>query len=388
MRMDMDQSQFRDDVSPVDDNGGAKPGIYNTLVPILQGWKSQFNFVGSYYVNLGNNPAAGQTTLPSASLPYYQQIQAMGGEIGSHSYTHLLDPPTKQDSVTGALSGWTTTAKATAAAAPGSTQITLDSLPSFNGVTVGMIVTGTGIGTNTTILGSNGEAVGVANTFVTAVSGKTITIGYVPGPYGTPNAGTIGPTGVTSGETLTFGVPPENTNFLQSAGPGTINGSDGSPFTYQFEFGQSKTDLTTLLGTPVYGAAVPGAPETLTTSRNILANYPSVPGAGGYTGYVTGGWTGIGAGYPNAIGYMSPTDKSAVYIAPNMTFDFTEIQYQGKTLAQAATDWQNQFDAIAANSAGTPIAVFPIHDYAVATWNSDTGTSTTTGPYGDGKIFT
>jgi hypothetical protein len=387
MRMDMDQSQFRDDVSPVDNLGNPKPGIYDVLVPILQGWKDQFNFVGSYYVNIGNNPAANQTTLWSVSRPYYQAIQAMGGEIGSHSYTHLVDPPTIQNPTTGGLSGWTTTAHAATTAAAGSTQITLDSLPSFNGVTVGMIVTGQGIGTNTTIFGSNGETIGVANTFVTAVSGNTITIGYVPGPYGTPNAGTIAQ--INPGATLTFGVPQENTNFLQSAGPGTINGSDGSPFTYQFEFGQSKTDLqANLPNTTIYGAAVPGAPETLATSRNILANYPSVAGAGGYTGYVTGGWTGIGAGYPNAIGYMSPTDQSAVYIAPNMTFDFTEIQYQGKSLAQALLDWQAQFSAISANSAGTPIAVFPIHDYAVAHWNSDTGASTTTGPYGDGSIFT
>ena len=56
----------------------------------------------------------------------------------------------------------------------------------------------------------------------------------------------------------------------------------------------------------------------------------------GYTGYLTGGWTGIGSGYPGAIGYMSPTDQNSVYIAPNMTFDFTEIQYQGKTAGNSA----------------------------------------------------
>ena len=33
----------------------------------------------------------------------------------------------------------------------------------------------------------------------------------------------------------------------------------------------------------------------------------------------SGGWTGVGSGYPSAIGTMSPTNAGAVYIAPNMT---------------------------------------------------------------------
>src|SRR4029434_2183225 len=74
MRMDMDQSQLRDDVSP----GAGRPGIYDVLVPILQGWKNSYNFVGTYFVNIGDNPAANQTTFWPVSLPYYQQIQAMG----------------------------------------------------------------------------------------------------------------------------------------------------------------------------------------------------------------------------------------------------------------------------------------------------------------------
>ena len=69
---------------------------------------------------------------------------------------------------------------------------------------------------------------------------------------------------------------------------------------------------------------------------------------------------------------MSPTQQGSVYIAPNMTFDFTEIQYQGKTVAQAEADWAAQFNAIAANAAGTPIVVWPIHDYGAAAWNTTT----------------
>ena len=87
---------------------------------------------------------------------------------------------------------------------------------------------------------------------------------------------------------------------------------------------------------------MPGAAETVATSQNILTYFPS---GTGYTGYVTGGWTGIESGYPSAFGYINPTQQGSVYIAPNMTFDFTEIQYQGKTVAQAEADWAAQFSA-------------------------------------------
>jgi serralysin len=348
LRMDMDQSQFPADVSPVDANGVPLPGIYDKMIPILQQWKQLYNFVGSYYINVGNTPtptapAEASTTNWAVSLPYYQALEAMGGEIGNHSYTHLINPPT--------TTATETTATATSA---GSTQVTLSALPSINGVTVGMLVTGTGIG---------------ANTIVTAVSGNTVTLSYLPGGYGTANDGVL--TAIPAGTTLTFGIPTENTNFLQTTGTG--------PFTYDYEFNQSKTIEQTNLGTTIYGAAVPGASETYATAQNILAYYPSVAATAttnGYTGYVTGGWTGIGSGYPSAIGYMNPTSQGSVYIAPNMTFDFTEIGYEHKTVAQAEADWAAQFNALAANAAGTPVVVLPVHDYGVAAWNTDTSTGT------------
>jgi serralysin len=332
-RMDMDLSQFPADVSPAGGGGG----IYDKLIPILQQWKTQYNFVGSYYINIGDNPLSATeptTTDWTKSLAYYKAIEAMGGEIGNHSYTHLTNPPA------------TTVAETTTTDTPaGSIQVTLAALPAFAGITVGMVVTGLNIG---------------ANTQVTAVSGNTLTLSYVPGGYGTANLGVLGD--IPPGTTLTFGIPTENTNFLQT---GT------GPFTYDYEFNQSKLIEQTQLGHPIFGAAVPGAPETYATAQSILAYYQSVAATAttpGYTGYVTGGWTGVGAGYPGAIGYMSPTSQGSVYIAPNITFDFTEIQYQGKTVAQAGADWAAQFNAIAANTAGTPIVVWPIHDYGATAW--------------------
>jgi serralysin len=359
-RMDMDQAQNPADVSPpvLDANGnptGATgPGIYDKLIPILMQWKQQYDFTGSYYVDIGDNPnPTGQNVDPTTtnwliSLPYYQQIQALGGEIGSHSITHLINPPTKTFTAVGSASA-------------GSTTITLDQVPAFYGITVGMWLSGSGIGTTTLASGA------VVHTQVTAVSGNTITISY--DPDGAGPGGNVGTTGTVSG-TLTFSIPSENTNFLEPT-TGTDKSSDGNPFTYQYEFGDSKTLLQQKLGTTIYGAAVPGAAETLTTSQNILAYYPS---GSGYTGYVTGGWTGIESGYPSAFGYIDPTHQGSVYIAPNVTFDFTEIQYQGKTVAQAEADWAAQFSALTSHAAGTPILVWPIHDYGAADWNTTSNT--------------
>ncbi len=384
VRMDMDQSQFPDDVTPTV-NGVQQPasdGIYGTLIPILQQWNQQYNFVGSFYINIGDDPTGTGTgangsevsnTNWAASLPYYQDILAMGSEIGNHSYTHLINPPTE-----------TFTATTVGDTPTGSTQITLTTAPpSFGGNTVGMFLTDgsnpSAIGFNTTINtgltdeGGTGDA--VANTLVTAVNGDTISISYTPAGYGGANVGTLAD--IPAGTTLTFAIPPENTNFLQTTG--TVLSADGNPFTYAYEFGTAKTIEEQELGTTVYGAAVPGAAETATTSQNIQAYYQSVAPTAttpGYVGYLTGGWTGISSGDPSAIGYMDPTDEGSLYIAPNMTFDFTEVQYEGKTPAQAEADWDSEFASLTANAAGTPIVVLPIHDYGVAAWNTDTDTGT------------
>ena len=91
-RTDLDQSQFPSDVSP-----GAGAGIYDALIPMLQQWKQQYNFVGSFFtstsVTIPIQPTKTPPTGPS-NAPYYRAIIAMGSEIGNHSYTHLINPPT------------------------------------------------------------------------------------------------------------------------------------------------------------------------------------------------------------------------------------------------------------------------------------------------------
>ena len=221
-RVDMDASMRVGEVNPSD----GSPGVYDILMPILASWKANYNFTASYFVNIGNNVAGGETTDWPVSLPYYQTLIAMGGEIGSHSYTHPFD--------TNALSG------------------------------------------------------------------------------------------------------------AQIA----------------FEFGNSTSVLETQLGYNIVGAAVPGAPETLTTSLAILPYVDS---------YLSGGYSGKGAGYPNAFGYLTPQQQGDVYLAPNTVFDFNLIEFRHLSIPDAEAAWAAEWNETAAYG-DTPIVLWPIHDYAVAMW--------------------
>ncbi|BBF92925.1 Ig-like domain-containing protein [Blastochloris tepida] len=92
-RTDMDQSQFANEVNPTDGSAG----IYDLLLPIVTAWKAEYNFVSSYYINIGDNQGESGYTNWAVSLPYYEQLLALGGEIGSHSLTHLLNLDPAED---------------------------------------------------------------------------------------------------------------------------------------------------------------------------------------------------------------------------------------------------------------------------------------------------
>lgn len=80
-RCDMDQSQdaatFRD--------------IYTSLGSILDDWNKRYDFVGSYYINIGNDRAAGKYTNWKKASRFYKNLLKDGNEIGTHSYTHPFD---------------------------------------------------------------------------------------------------------------------------------------------------------------------------------------------------------------------------------------------------------------------------------------------------------
>jgi serralysin len=80
-RDDVDQSKFSAVASTVE----AKVG------DILAEWKTKYNFVGSHYINIGNNPANGESTDWAVMKPIYQKWLDLGNEIGTHSYTHPFD---------------------------------------------------------------------------------------------------------------------------------------------------------------------------------------------------------------------------------------------------------------------------------------------------------
>ncbi len=58
------------------------------LLEILKDWKRDYNFVGSFYIDIGNDPASGQYTDWGISAPLYRDYIALGNEMGTHSWTH------------------------------------------------------------------------------------------------------------------------------------------------------------------------------------------------------------------------------------------------------------------------------------------------------------
>jgi hypothetical protein len=120
----------------------------------------------------------------------------------------------------------------------------------------------------------------------------------------------------------------------------------------QHEFADSKTQIQTNLGITNLGGAVPGAPDAMPAAIEMLK----------HVSYLSGGYSGVGAGFPNAMGYLTPADTK-VYLSPNMTFDFTNIEFLKKTPAETEVIWANEFDTLNKH-ASQAIIHWPWHDYA------------------------
>jgi len=253
-RNDMDQSQEYYDVAVLEE------GIYDRLVPILTDWKERYDFVGSYYINVGANPPDQQTDW-SVSMPFYQAILSMGNEIGTHSYTHPED---------------------------------------------------------TNLL--NGDTLELLE--------------------------------------LLARIDPRDPDSLD---PWELSVSEQELLhsSFRFQFETSALEIADRLGIDIAGAAVPGAPEALDTSLEIIRFFD----------YLSGGYSGEGAGYPGAFGYLTP-DQKTVYLAPNMSFDFSLIDFQNRTPEEAAAIWAAELGDITKN-ANTPIIAFPWHDYGPTEWTFD-----------------
>ena len=297
-RMDMDQSQFPSDVSPLDDNGNPLPGIYDTLIPILQQWKSQYDFVGSYYVNIGDTPTSTDpaTTDWARSLPYYRAIEA----FGERDRQPLLHPPylsTHHDSDGAHRRRY---AGALGPGDPGHGAIFLRRHGRHAGHRAQHRH-------RRTYHRHRSEKVELhsANTIVTAVSGNTLTLSFLPGDTALQIKGSS----ATYQPARRSPSPvPRNTNFLQTE-PAQ---SPAYPVILyvRLRVQSVEADRRAQLGHPIYGATVPGAPRH---TRPTRTSSPTTNQVTATPAIMTGGWTGVGAGYPGAIGFMSPYDQDSVY---------------------------------------------------------------------------
>ncbi len=127
--------------------------------------------------------------------------------------------------------------------------------------------------------------------------------------------------------------------------------SDLTAAELEFEFNQSMLEIEANLGIEVTGAAVPGNPETLEVDWQLNT----------YFEYLSGRWSGIGAGYPGAFGYLTP-DFSMLYFSLNLSPDYTLIEWLGNTPNQAIQIWTDQYTALM-NHASQPIMHWLWHDY-------------------------
>jgi serralysin len=77
-RDDVDQSRF----------SAEAPIVEGKLSDVLTAWKTKYGFVGTHFINIGDNPALGESTDWNVMRPIYQRWLALGNEIATHSHTH------------------------------------------------------------------------------------------------------------------------------------------------------------------------------------------------------------------------------------------------------------------------------------------------------------
>ena len=123
----------------------------------------------------------------------------------------------------------------------------------------------------------------------------------------------------------------------------------------KFQFADSRKEIEKGLNLTNLGAAVPGAPEDLRTANEISK----------HVSYLSGGYSGVGAGFVNAMGFLSPESEKA-YLSPNMTFDFTNMGFLKHTAEETKQIWSNEMDELALH-ANQPVMHWPWHDYGPTT---------------------
>ena len=388
-RVDMDQSQEKIEVNP----DGTAPGIYDKLLPILAQWKAQYNFVGSYYVNVGNDAANGQTTDWAVSLPYYKQLLAMGNELGLHSYTH----PENTNLLTAAqiafefgeerkvleaqLKAYLGTAVGVGGAAvPGAPETLATSqqiLKYVDYLSGGYSGVGAGYpnafgfmptqGTTQLIVNGSFEQAGV-----NAASWRVNANGQVAGWTGA-GAGIEVWNGGFNGVAPSNGANVVEVDGQTGALSQSVKTEAGKAYDLSFDFAGRPGALASSKFEVVWNGTVIAtiAPTTSTMTTRTL----TVTGTGGTDTLsfraVAGDTDGLGAllDAVSLTGAGGGTVFDKVYLAPNTVFDFTLMEFQKKTVAEAEAVWAKEFATLTAE-ADAPVVVWPWHDYGPTMWST------------------
>ncbi|RVU84209.1 hypothetical protein EOL70_12035 [Leucothrix sargassi] len=127
----------------------------------------------------------------------------------------------------------------------------------------------------------------------------------------------------------------------------------------RWEFAESRNIIEQNLNLTDLSAAVPGAPEDLRTSLETIK----------HVDYLSGGYSGSGAGYTNAMGFLNPS-QTKVYLSPNMSFDFTLVGFQQRTAEESQAVWFAEFDELVQHTK-LGLVHWPWHDYGPTNSGND-----------------
>ncbi|GBG31869.1 Hypothetical Protein FCC1311_080942 [Hondaea fermentalgiana] len=132
----------------------------------------------------------------------------------------------------------------------------------------------------------------------------------------------------------------------------------------EFQFKTAKEYTMGNMSLSRLASAQPGATESLATLIKLEPYFNDT--------YFSGGYAGQGAGYPGCFGYIDAV-SDMVYMAPNMYFDFTAIEFLKWTPEATTAFWFEQLDN-ATENAKMAIMHLPVHDYALVDWNDESYT--------------
>ncbi len=391
-RNDMDQSQYRDEVNPANDAAG----IYDKMLPILDQWKKDYGFVGSYYVNVGNNPAVEETTDWAVSGAYYKKLLDMGNELGTHSYTHPADTnlltPTQVafefgqskaviEAEMSKILGRAFTI--TGAAVPGAPEGIVTSQEilkyvdylsgGYSGVgagypgAIGFIPVKSAVGPELIVNGSFEQAPVAANAW--RINGN----GQVAGWTGSRDGIEVWNNGFM-GVKPTAGLNVVEVDAMNGALTQAVATEAGKTYTLSFDYAGRPGALPSSTFEVVWNGNV--LATIAPTGSTMTAKSLTVTGTGGNDTVqfraVAGDTDNYGALLDNVSlkSLVNGTSFNQVYIAPNTSFDFTLVGFQGKTAEQAAAAWATEWNQLTAK-AEVPVVVWPWHDYGPTLWDTD-----------------